>query len=80
MAKAAELSSIPLGTDIHRRIGQELIKALYLKAMAKEGRQDLQTLYRVFNLIKLLSAPPYYTAKKLADTLGVSKKTIYKYV
>ena len=52
----------------------------YLKAMAKEGPQDLQTLYRVFNLIKLLSAPPYYTAKKLADTLGVSKKTVYNYI
>lgn len=42
--------------------------------------KDLKTIYRIFNLIKLLSAPPYYKAKELAERLEVSKKTVYNYL
>lgn len=49
--------------------------------MSKDsGPKDLKTMYRVFNLIKLLSAPPYYKAVELAERLGVSKKTVYNYL
>jgi biotin operon repressor len=44
------------------------------------GPKDLKTIYRVFNLIKLLSAPPYYKATELAERLEVSKKTVYNYL
>jgi predicted DNA-binding transcriptional regulator YafY len=43
-------------------------------------RKELPKLYRVFTLIKLLSAPPYYTVKQLAERLDVSKKTVYNYL
>ena len=43
-------------------------------------RGELPKLFRVFNLIKLLSAPPYYTVKQLAPRLGVSQKTVYNYL
>lgn len=42
--------------------------------------KDLQSLYRIFSLIKLLSAPPYYKVSELADRLDVSKKTVYNYI
>lgn len=45
-----------------------------------EGPKDLKSLYRIFNLIKLLSAPPYYKVVELAERLGVSKKTVYNYL
>jgi biotin operon repressor len=42
--------------------------------------KDLQSIYRIFNLIKLLSAPPYYKTTELAERLDVSKKTVYNYL
>jgi proteasome accessory factor C len=42
--------------------------------------KDLQSLCRVFNLIKLLSAPPYYKVAELAERLDVSRKTVYNYL
>lgn len=39
--------------------------------MKNSGPKDLKTLYRVFNLIKLMSAPPYYTVRQLAQRLEV---------
>lgn len=42
--------------------------------------KDLKSLYRVFKLIKLLSAPPYYKVPELAARLDVSKKTVYNYL
>jgi predicted DNA-binding transcriptional regulator YafY len=45
-----------------------------------QGSTQLPKLYRVFRLIQLLSAPPYYTAKQLSERLGVSKKTVYNYL
>ena len=43
-------------------------------------RGELPKLFWVFDLIKLLSAPPYYTVKQLAPRLGVSVKTVYNYI
>jgi proteasome accessory factor C len=48
--------------------------------MKESGPKDLKTMYRVFSLIKLLSAPPYYKATGLAERLEVSKKTVYNYL
>ncbi len=48
--------------------------------MKDNAPKDLQTLYRIFNLIKLLSAPPYYKVSELAKRLEVSDKTIYSYL
>lgn len=44
------------------------------------GPKDLQRLFKIFRLIKLLSAPPYYTVATLAQRLDTSKKTIYNYL
>ena len=41
---------------------------------------ELQKFDRLFNLIRLLSSPPYYKASQLAERLGTSEKTIYNYI
>ena len=46
----------------------------------RSTRSELPKLYRIFSLIKLLSAPPYYTVKQLAVRLDVSYKTVYNYL
>lgn len=48
--------------------------------VTRSDRRELPKLFRVFNLIKLLSAPPYYTVKELAPRLEVSQKTVYNYL
>ncbi len=48
--------------------------------LPRKENGELPKLYRIFTLIKLLSAPPYYTVKQLAHRLEVSKKTIYNYL
>lgn len=48
--------------------------------MKDSGPKDLQTVYRIFMFIRLLSAPPYHKATELAEKLGVSKRTIYNYI
>lgn len=47
---------------------------------SQSGPKELQKFYWVFRLIRLLSAPPYYTVKQLATMLDVSEKTIYNYL
>ena len=41
---------------------------------------ELQKFNRLFELIRLLSRPPYYRAPELAERLGTSPKTIYNYI
>ncbi|CAH1002432.1 hypothetical protein LEM8419_03311 [Neolewinella maritima] len=48
--------------------------------VTRSDRRELPKLYRIFNLIKLLSAPPYYSVKELAARLDVSQKTVYNYL
>ncbi|MEO0788318.1 MAG: WYL domain-containing protein [Bacteroidota bacterium] len=48
--------------------------------MPATSPKELQKFARLFELISLLSRPPYYTALELADKLAVSKKTIYNYL
>ena len=48
--------------------------------MTDSAPKDLKSLYRIFNLIKLLSAPPYYRVTELADRLQVTKRTVYSYL
>lgn len=41
---------------------------------------ELQKLYRVFQLIRLISQPPYYTVQQLADRLEVATRSVYRYI
>lgn len=41
---------------------------------------DQQKLYRVFKLIRLLSQPPYRRVERLAELLGTTSRTVYRYI
>ena len=40
---------------------------------------DQAKMYRIFKLIELLSAPPYYTTRQLAERIGVTPRSVSRY-
>lgn len=40
--------------------------------------EEMEKLYRIFRLIRMISQPPHYTVIQLAERLGVSKRTVYR--